>query len=47
MNTVITLFLYALAGFSVGALITAFGMPMAYLLLAGLGSGVVLWGSAE
>jgi hypothetical protein len=47
MNAIGITLLFALTGFAVGALITIGGMPMAYLLLAGLGGGVVLSGSAS
>lgn len=47
MNFALVVILLALAGIACGAMVAAFGLPMAYLLLAGLGGGIVLWGSTN
>lgn len=47
MSGLLIVVLFALAGVSCGALVAAFGLPMAYLILAAFGGGIVLLGAVE
>lgn len=47
MKFAMAIVLCALAGASCSALVAAYGSPMAYLLIAAFGGGIVLWGNVE